>query len=105
MCFDKIIKIYGFVRNVEEPYIYKWTNNSIVIFLVLYVDDILLIENDILALQSVVIITVFYEEFGRSILHLRDEVLENISQKPIVSLLTVEQPCIIIDLLINKIYF
>ena len=31
--------------------------------------------------------------------------LENMSQKPIVNLLTVEQPCIVIDLLINKIYF
>ena len=27
------------------------------------------------------------------------------SQKPIINLLTVEQPCIVIDLLINKIYF
>ena len=33
--------------NGEEPYVYKWANGSIVIFLVLYVDDILLIENAI----------------------------------------------------------
>ena len=32
-------------------------------------------------------------------------ILENMSQKSIVSLLTVEQPYIVIDLLINKIYF
>ena len=48
--FDKMIKMYGFIRNREEPYSYKWANNSVVIFLVLYVDDILLIENNILAL-------------------------------------------------------
>ena len=46
ICFDKI-KIYSFVGNEEEPYIYKWANGSVVIFHVLYVDDILLIENDI----------------------------------------------------------
>ena len=39
--FDKVIKIYGFIKNEEEPCIYKWINNFIVIFLVLYVDDIL----------------------------------------------------------------
>ena len=53
MHFDKVIKTYSFIRNGEESYIYKWTNNSVVIFLALYVDDILLIKNDILALQSV----------------------------------------------------
>ena len=50
MHFDKMIKMYDFVRNEEELYIYKWANDSVVIFLVLYVDDILLIENDITAL-------------------------------------------------------
>ena len=53
ICFDKCIKIYGFVKNREEPCIYKWANGSVVIFLVLYVDDIHLIRNDILALQGV----------------------------------------------------
>ena len=47
MHFDKVIKMYSFIRNGEEPYIYKWASDSIVIFLVLYVDDILLLENDI----------------------------------------------------------
>ena len=47
-----MIKMYGFIKNGEETYIYKWANNSIVIFLVLYVDDILLIGNDIPALQN-----------------------------------------------------
>ena len=53
MYFDKMIRIYGFVRNREEPYIYKWINNFIVVFLILYVDDILLIKNDIPILQKI----------------------------------------------------
>ena len=53
MYFDKVIKTYGFVRNGEEPYIYKWTSDSVVIFFMLYVDDILLLKNEILTLQSV----------------------------------------------------
>ena len=43
--------MYGFVKKVEEPCVYKWANNSMVTFLVLYVDDILFIGNDIPALQ------------------------------------------------------
>ena len=50
MHFDKMIKTYGNVKNGEEPCIYKWANGPGVIFLFLYVDDILLIENDIPAL-------------------------------------------------------
>ena len=51
--FDKCIKTYGFVKNGKEPCMYKWANGYIVVFLVLYVDDILLIGNAILALQGV----------------------------------------------------
>ena len=40
MHFDKMIKMYGFVNNEEEPCIYKQANSSVVVFLVLYVDDI-----------------------------------------------------------------
>ena len=50
MHFNKVIKTYGFVKNGEEPCIYKWVA---VVFLILYVDDILLIENDISALQGI----------------------------------------------------
>ena len=50
MYFDKVIKTYGFIKNKEEPCIYKWANGLVVVFLMLYVDDILLIENDIPAL-------------------------------------------------------
>ena len=45
--FDKIIRTYGFIRNGEEPCINKWANGSIIIFLILYVDDIFLIRNDV----------------------------------------------------------
>ncbi|KAL0559077.1 hypothetical protein IC582_003666 [Cucumis melo] len=45
--FDTAIKSYGFEQNVDEPYVYKKFVNSVVAFLVLYVDDILLIGIDI----------------------------------------------------------
>ena len=51
--FDRTIKTYGFVKNGEEPCIYKWANGPVVVFLVLYVDDILLIGNDVPALQGI----------------------------------------------------
>jgi hypothetical protein len=42
-----VVKGFGFIKNVEEPCIYKNVSGSTVVFLVLYVNDILLIENDI----------------------------------------------------------
>ena len=45
--------MYDFVRNEEVPCIYKWANGSVVIFFVLYVDNILLMENGVPALQSI----------------------------------------------------
>ncbi|KAL0445261.1 UNVERIFIED_CONTAM: Retrovirus-related Pol polyprotein from transposon RE1 [Sesamum latifolium] len=45
--FDKFIKSYDFVKNAFDPSIYKKVSGSLVVFLVLYVDDILLIGNDI----------------------------------------------------------
>jgi hypothetical protein len=45
--FDEVIKDFGFVQNLEEPCIYKKMSTSSVAFLVLYVDDILLIGNDV----------------------------------------------------------
>ena len=38
---------------MDEPYVYKKSSGSAIIFLILYVDDILLIGNDISMLQSV----------------------------------------------------
>ena len=51
--FDETIKRFGFIKNVDEPCVYKKTSGSAIVFLVLYVDDILLIGNDIPMLQSV----------------------------------------------------
>ena len=50
--FDEAVKQFGFIKNEDEPCVYKKASGSIVVFLVLYVDDILLIGNDILTLQK-----------------------------------------------------
>ena len=47
MRFDDTIKTYGFVQNVDEPCVYKYIKEKKVAFLVLFVDDILLIGNDV----------------------------------------------------------
>ena len=41
------IKSFGFEQNLDEPCVYKRHRDKIVMFLVLYVDDILLIGNDV----------------------------------------------------------
>ena len=51
--FDQTVKEFGFIKNEDEPCVYKKVSGSAVIFLVLYVDDILLIGNDIPALETV----------------------------------------------------
>ena len=51
--FNESVKGFGFVKNEDEPCVYKKISGSAILFLVLYVDDILLIGNDIPALQSV----------------------------------------------------
>ena len=51
--FDEVIKGFGFVQNYKEACVYKKVSGSSVAFLVLYVDDILLIGNDIEMLESV----------------------------------------------------
>ena len=48
-----MIKIFDFIKNREEPYVFKKVSGSAVVLLVLYVDDILLIGNDIPILTSV----------------------------------------------------
>ena len=45
--FDNVIKAYGFIHTFREAYIYKKLSGNSVAFLILYVDDILLIGNDI----------------------------------------------------------
>ncbi|KAJ9560030.1 hypothetical protein OSB04_005190 [Centaurea solstitialis] len=51
--FDERIKEFGFTKSKFEPCVYTKFSGSIVTFLVLYVDDILLIGNDVPTLQSV----------------------------------------------------
>ncbi|KAK0596640.1 hypothetical protein LWI29_017641 [Acer saccharum] len=51
--FDDVIKSYGFEQNVDELCVYKRIIDKKVVFLVLYVDDILLIRNDVGILSEV----------------------------------------------------
>ena len=51
--FDNVIKAYGFIQTFGEACIYKKVSGSSIPFLILHVDDILLIGNDIEFLDSV----------------------------------------------------
>ena len=51
--FDSVIKAYGFIQTFGEACIYKKVSGSSIAFLILYVDDILLIGNDIEFLDSI----------------------------------------------------
>jgi hypothetical protein len=50
--FDEVVKGFGFIQSEEEPFVYKKESGSSVVFLILYVDDILLIGNDIPMLEA-----------------------------------------------------
>jgi len=50
--FDRTIKNFGFKENVEDNCIYTKFKNGRFIFLVLYVDDILLASSDVSLLQE-----------------------------------------------------
>nr|GEU76353.1 hypothetical protein [Tanacetum cinerariifolium] len=51
--FDEEIKRFGFHQNLDEPCVYQKASGSNVIFLILYVDDIILMRNHIGSLQEV----------------------------------------------------
>ena len=51
--FDDTIKTFGFEQNVDEPCVYKYIMETKVVFFVMYIDDILLIGNDIGLLSHV----------------------------------------------------
>ncbi|GJU93561.1 retrotransposon protein, putative, ty1-copia subclass [Tanacetum coccineum] len=53
LCFQEKVTHFGFSRSEDESCIYFKVSRSVVDFLVLYVDDILLIGNDIPTLQNV----------------------------------------------------
>jgi hypothetical protein len=48
-----VIKEFGFIQTYGEAYIYKKLSGSFVAFLVLYVDDILIVGNDVKLLSDV----------------------------------------------------
>ncbi|KAK4839943.1 hypothetical protein QYF36_026125 [Acer negundo] len=50
--FDQAVKGFGFIQNPDEPCVYKRIKGDKLVFLILYVDDILLIENDVGVLTS-----------------------------------------------------
>ncbi|KAL0307288.1 UNVERIFIED_CONTAM: Retrovirus-related Pol polyprotein from transposon TNT 1-94 [Sesamum radiatum] len=47
MCFDEVIRGYNFIKNEFDPCVYKKISGCSIAFLVLYVDNILLIGNDV----------------------------------------------------------
>ena len=51
--FDEAIRSYDFVKNEDEPCVYRKVSGSAITFLVLYVDDILIIGNDVGMLSTV----------------------------------------------------
>nr|GFB02119.1 hypothetical protein [Tanacetum cinerariifolium] len=51
--FDEEIKKFGFAQNPDEPCVYQKASGSNVTFLIVYVDDIIIMRNHILSLQSV----------------------------------------------------
>lgn len=51
--FYEEVKRFCFIKNEKEPCVYKKASGSTHEFLVLYIDEILLISNDILMLQVV----------------------------------------------------
>ncbi|KAL0404306.1 UNVERIFIED_CONTAM: Retrovirus-related Pol polyprotein from transposon RE2 [Sesamum radiatum] len=52
-CFNEVIQGYDFIKNDYDPCVYKKISGSSVAYLVLYVDDILLIGNDVKMLGDI----------------------------------------------------
>ncbi|KAL0462559.1 UNVERIFIED_CONTAM: Retrovirus-related Pol polyprotein from transposon TNT 1-94 [Sesamum latifolium] len=50
---DEVIRDYNFIKNENDPCVYKKISGSSVAYLVLYVDDILLIGNDVKVLGNI----------------------------------------------------
>jgi hypothetical protein len=48
-----VVKGFGFIKNVEEPCVYKKVSESAIVFLILFVNDILLTGNDILMMEAI----------------------------------------------------
>ena len=50
---DEVVKGFGFIKKEEEPCVYKKASGNALVFLVLYLDDIILIRIDISMLHAV----------------------------------------------------
>ena len=53
MRFNKIIRSYDYIKNEEKPCVYKKITGSAITFFVLFVDNILLIMNNVGTLSLV----------------------------------------------------
>ena len=51
--FDEVVKGFGFIKNDEEACVYKKESGSSIVLWILYVDDILLIGNDVHFLDTI----------------------------------------------------
>ncbi|KAL0402053.1 UNVERIFIED_CONTAM: hypothetical protein Slati_4235200 [Sesamum latifolium] len=51
--FDEVIRGYDFIKNEHDPCVYKKIIGSLVAYIVLYVDDILLIGNNVKMLGNI----------------------------------------------------
>ena len=51
--FDEAIKTFDFDQNKDKPCVYKKVQGSMVVFMVLYVDGIILISSDVGLLSSI----------------------------------------------------
>ena len=51
--FDQSVKSFGFIQCPDEPCMYKRSNKNMIVFLILYVDDIIIIGNDVGTLSSI----------------------------------------------------
>ncbi|KAA3483643.1 gag/pol protein [Gossypium australe] len=51
--FGQVIKNFGFHQNVDKPCVYKHLEDGNVVFPILYVDEIVLVGNDVWTLSSV----------------------------------------------------
>ena len=71
--FNKEVWNFGFIKNEDEPFVYKKVSGSKMIFSVLYVDDILLIGNDIGSLTTVKDMNlkhILHERLGKNYLYI-----------------------------------
>ena len=53
MQFDMIVKEFSFIKNMDKLCAYKKASESALVFLILYIEEILFIGNDIPMLQSI----------------------------------------------------